>query len=411
MSTVSTLAAACAALIILKKRRKRKRQMWVKNVFLRREEQSVYKVLMAELREEDEAMYKNFVRVTPEGFDLLLGKISQAIKKQDTVMRKSISCGERLALTLRFLATGDTYSSLSYLFRIPVCTISKIIPEVCSAILECLKDYFKVPTTEDEWLKIAGEFSSQWDFPNCIGALDGKHIHIQAPAKTGSLYFNYKGTFSIVLLALVDANYKFLYTNIGAPGHHADGGIFATSNLNQAIEQKKLNIPNARPLPGRHMKIPYVIVADDAFALQANLMKPFKHQTLNGMKRVYNYRLSRARRIVENAFGMAAARFRILLRSIELPPEKVKLIVGTICVLHNFLLSTSGTVYAPPGTCDRDVNGIFEPGSWRNGTNIPFLDLQPTQGRNYSTNARVIRNEFKEYFVAEGEVPWQYKCI
>ena len=77
-----------------------------------------------------------------------------------------------------------------------------------------------------DWNKIEQKFNTKWNFPNCIGALDGKHIAIVAPWNSGSLYFNYKGTFSLALMALVDADYKFIYVDIGDYGSNADGSVF-----------------------------------------------------------------------------------------------------------------------------------------------------------------------------------------
>lgn len=79
---------------------------------------------------------------------------------------------------------------------------------------------------------------------SCIGALDGTHIQIQAPKSSGSLFFNYKKTFSFVLLALVDANYKFIAVDVGAYGKASDGGIFSKSKLGKALEENTLNVPS-----------------------------------------------------------------------------------------------------------------------------------------------------------------------
>ncbi|CAH1961646.1 unnamed protein product [Acanthoscelides obtectus] len=125
----------------------------------------------------------------------------------------------RLAITLRFLATGDSYRSLEYLTRVSASTISLLVPHVCQAVYSHLKpEYMKVPCTEDDWKKIADEFRNKWNFPNAIGAIDGKHIEIEAPPNAGSYYFNYKGTHSIVLLALADAECNFLYIDVGCNG-------------------------------------------------------------------------------------------------------------------------------------------------------------------------------------------------
>lgn len=94
-----------------------------------------------------------------------------------------------------------------------------------SAILKN-KIAFQVPATEDEWKKIERGFNTRWNFPGAHGAIDGKHICIQAPPDCGSDYFNYKGSNSIVLMAVVDDDYCFIYANIGANGRCSDGGVF-----------------------------------------------------------------------------------------------------------------------------------------------------------------------------------------
>ena len=120
------------------------------------------------------------------------------------------------------------------------------------------------------------------------------------------MYFNYKYFFSVVLLALVDANYRFLYVDVGASGRCGDAGIFADSSLKKAIDVKVLNLPDAGYLPGTQTPCHYHIIGDDAFPLSVNLMKPYLHRNLEKSVWIYNYRFSRARRVpvVENAFGI-----------------------------------------------------------------------------------------------------------
>jgi len=94
----------------------------------------------------------------------------------------------------------------------------------------------KVPQTEEEWINIANQFEAKWNFGNCIGAIDGKHVIMQAPARSGSCYFNYKKTHSIVLLAVVNSNYEFILVDIGDAGRQSDGGVFASSKLVYAMD-------------------------------------------------------------------------------------------------------------------------------------------------------------------------------
>ena len=127
-----------------------------------------------------------------------------SIQKQRTAMREPISPEEKLAVTLRFLATGETYESLMYQFRIHKSTISRFVPVVCQKIWDALKSlHMQLPSTSAEWENIASETEKRWQFPNCIGAADGKHVAIIHPSDSGSEFYNYKGFYSIVLMALL----------------------------------------------------------------------------------------------------------------------------------------------------------------------------------------------------------------
>ena len=112
-----------------------------------------------------------------------------------------------------------------------------------------------MPSTEEEWLAIASDFMARWNFPNCVGALDGKHVTIQAPPHTGSVY--YKHFYSIVLMALVDAKYRFIMVDVGANGRACDAGIFARYAMSNALDQNTVHLPRPCPLPGRINDVPW----------------------------------------------------------------------------------------------------------------------------------------------------------
>uniref|UniRef100_A0A8C1KK70 DDE Tnp4 domain-containing protein n=2 Tax=Cyprinus carpio TaxID=7962 RepID=A0A8C1KK70_CYPCA len=147
---------------------------------------------------------------------------------------------------------------------------------------------------ESDWRAIAEGFSSKWAFPHCLGAIDGKHITIKAPADSGSLYYNYKGQFSIVLLAVVDANYLFRVVDIGAFGKSSDGGTLSASALGRALRDGTLNLPDDEPLPnGEHLgKVPFVFVGDEAFPLRKHLLRPYSGRAIPADQRIFNFRLS-----------------------------------------------------------------------------------------------------------------------
>ncbi|XP_037912468.1 uncharacterized protein LOC119652417 isoform X3 [Hermetia illucens] len=349
-------------------------------------------------------------------YNILLDMIRPLITKRDTVMREAIPAEIRLAITLRYLATGDSYASLSFLFKVSTQSISKIVPEVAKSICSALKDYIK---DTGDWRVVANNFDKNWNFPHCCGAMDGKHVLIRCPQNSGSTFFNYKGTFSIVLFGVVDADYCFTYVNVGYQGRISDGGVFKNTEFGKRLEKNQLKLPKEEALPGRTLPIPYGLVADDAFPLTTNIMKPFPGEiTRNSPNSIFNYRLSRARRIVENAFGLLSAVFRIFRKPLELTELEIAINVVLCCIyLHNLLRKqcSSRNIHAPFGTFDSEDASCGEiiPGSWRKTTQSD-RGLQPLSSipRKPSNDAKEVRNEFQQYFLSEeGSVQWQDKYM
>ena len=238
-------------------------------------------------------------------------------------------------MTIRFLATGETFRSLSFQFRIGYNTISYIVKGVTEAIVKYVgKDYIKTPSSTNEWLRISNLFESRWNFPHCLGAIDGKHILITPPPDSGSQYFNYKKSFSVILLAIAGPDYECIYAHIGTSGRANDSGVWNKSDVRIQIEDENLGLPPPSPLPYGREQVPYVFVGDDAFALTTNMMKPCPQRQLTDDKRVYNYR--RIRRISDNLFGILANRRRIFMSALKLSPRKVTSITMSALVLHNF---------------------------------------------------------------------------
>jgi len=106
-------------------------------------------------------------------------------------------------------------------------------------------------------------------------AIDGKHVRIKCSNNTGSLFFNYKDYFSIVLLALVDANYKFITIDVGSFGREGDSGIFLKTTMGKNILNGTFGFPEDAQLPGSEKILPHVIIGDEAFRLHTHIMKPY----------------------------------------------------------------------------------------------------------------------------------------
>ncbi|XP_050314914.1 putative nuclease HARBI1 [Anthonomus grandis grandis] len=356
-------------------------------------------MLLKELAIEDVQEYRNCMRMSRASFDVLLKKISPAIQRSDTTMRMALPARTKLEITLSYLATGNSYRNLQQQFRVSRPAISKFIPEVCDAIYDALEDFIQVPKSNKEWKAIESDFNHRWNFPGCYGAIDGKHILIRAPENCGSNFFNYKGQNSIILMAIVDANYNFIYIDVGYNGRVSDGGVFAQCSIFAALEN------NILPDGG-------FLVGDDAFPLKHYLLKPYSKNALTVDEKIFNYRLSRARRIVENGFGILVSRFRVFEKPIACGLSSVDKIVRTCCALHNWLRCTTVNEYLPKGSVDEeDIDqGRIILGSWR--SEVAGLPSVSRIGSNHSSQfARNLRDKYKHYFMTTGAVSWQERMI
>ncbi|XP_025203776.1 uncharacterized protein LOC112600693 [Melanaphis sacchari] len=366
-----------------------KKRKWSKQWLLERRKYS-HMNLLHELQSNEPADFKNYLRMENHTFHELLDLVRPFIEKQNTIMRESISAEERLVATLRFLATGRSYEDLKFSCAISAQALGKIIPETCWAIYEVLKQkYLKIPKTEIEWKQMAKDFKMLWDFDNCLGAIDGKHVLItKPPLNSGSYYFNYKGTFSVVLLAVVNANLEFIYVHCGTNGRVSDAGVLKETDLYRSLENNELKIPPPQSPPKVGYKLPFVFIGDEAFPLMENLMKPYGKHIAGHDEYIFNYRLSRARRVVENAFGILVTRFRVFLLPLNISVENVDAVVMASCVLHNFLRKKSR--------------------QWRQIGEMVALQ----RSLSYTPqDAKLVRDKYKEYFNNEGKVSFQENMI
>ena len=204
--------------------------------------------------------------------------------------------------------------------------------------------------TEADLKKISNNFWNKWQFPNCIGCVDGKHIRIKKPQKSGSMYFCYKNFFSISLLAVTDANYRFIMVDVGSYGKENDAGVFENCSLRREIESGNLRLPEESQLPESPIKVPFVFLGDEAFPLTEYLMRPYPLSQLQegDENDVFNYRLSRARMVVECSFGIMVAKFRLLGKAIETKVENAVYIVKAITLLHNIIIDLEGAINLKP---------------------------------------------------------------
>ena len=248
------------------------------------------------------------------------------------------------------------------------------------------------PRTTDDWKNIAKDFYEIWNLPHCIGAIDGKHARTKTQLNSGSLYFNCKGFLSIVLMAICDARYVFSFVDIGDNGSNNDSGVFRKSAIGKSFFNEEMNLPNPEYMENSHAfgQIPYYLVGDDAFP------DADPGQGIQENQSIFNYRLPRVRRVIENDFGILSARCRVFMQPIQTTVENAEIVVkGTIC-LHNFLRQTN----SPNGFVDSwDEKGEIKDREWRSlvadSQSRILTDIPPIRGSPPTIKAFGVRENLK----------------
>lgn len=285
--------------------------------------------------------FREHMRMSENSYIKILNLVSPLIIKQTTHLRRSITPHERLTATLQWMASGVSITKLSKNTNISTSALSGIIVETLMALLDKFQDQIRLPESEDEWLLEAEKIRIKHNgvFPNVVGCIDGSHIEITKPEHSGSMYWSYLQKFTVNLMAVVGADYKFLYVSVGNNGSRCDSVVLRSTKFYQRLKNDTLNLPKERSIGNN--SLPYVFLGDQGFALEPEIMIPYSKARLrddsDGRCHTFNYHLSALRRIVENAFGQIKARFPILKGPITCKLETMDKLVFVCCLLHNFL--------------------------------------------------------------------------
>jgi hypothetical protein len=298
-------------------------------------------------------------------------------------------------------------------------TVCQVINSTLPVLWKVLQPIVLSCPTFAEWQAISRQFDTRWNFPNLLGCIDGKHCVIQKPNLAGSEFYNYKGSHSINLMACCDGQYRFTLVSVGGFGSQNDSQTFTGSAFGQLILQNGLDTPKVGVLPGTQQEAPMVFVADEAFPLKCNLLRPYPGTALNQEKRIFNYRLSRARRCIENAFGILAARWRIFRKPIIADPVNADNIIKAALCLHNYLMDpvdkAARHLYCPISFADQEIDGTTTEGFWRQVicSDTGLVKAPRNYGSNYHSKvAMASRETFCAYVNSEvGSVPWQEEHV
>lgn len=281
-----------------------------------------------------EDWWRENLRMSHDTFKIICDQLRPYIQRHDTIFRKAVSVEARVAVTIWRLASNVEYRTIAGLFGLGRSTVCEIVLDTCEMIAKYLMPkYVRIPQG-DSLQEVVRGFEDRWGFPQTVGAIDGSHIPILKPIKSASDYYNRKGYYSILMQAVVDFRGIFIDVNIGWPGKVHDARVFVNSSFYQKVQNGTL-LPNwSHQING--VAVPLLILGDPAYPLLPWLMKPYietVHST--NKQRNFNYRQSRARMVVENAFGRLKGRWRCLLKRIDSNLDNVPNIISSCVVLHN----------------------------------------------------------------------------
>ena len=303
-------------------------------------------------------------------FQFILRRIHHTLKRQ-TLCEELISPAFRLGLSLYRLGRGDYFYTIAEMVGLAPCTVSTIVHEVNEAIVSCLWECcitIHMPKTQEDFKKKMLDMEELWQFPFSWCAVDGCHIPIKCPPggqESCKEYHNFKNFFSIVLMSMVDARYRFIWGSCDYPGNSHDSIILQSTSLWSDIKEGKV-LPSFTQ-EQENIHIPSLILGDSAFPFETFLMKPYTHTVLTKEQRYFNYRLSRARMIVEGAYGQLKGRWRLLLNKTEGNLLQTKTATLACMVLHNICLDMGDTLPSkldltidPTTQQKRDRNAIHD---------------------------------------------------
>nr|XP_047144517.1 uncharacterized protein LOC105849992 [Hydra vulgaris]XP_047144518.1 uncharacterized protein LOC105849992 [Hydra vulgaris] len=282
----------------------------------------------------EECEFKEHFRVNRNTFNFLVNELHPHLGKTTTTMREPISVVKRVAVALHYLASCEEYRVVSSLFGIGKSTANLIVHEFINAVNDILlPKYVKFPLSVENLNKHSRDFEAILGFPQCVGAVDGCHIPISAPKDQATSYYNYKGWYSIVLFAVVDSRYRFIYTSVGSPGRNNDSYILQNSSLKEILES---NLFDKCCKELGDSLVPLCLIGDSAFPLTRHLLKPYpENLELSEIQKNFNKILCGARRVVENVFGRVKARFRVICKRMECDINFATRIVNACVTLHN----------------------------------------------------------------------------
>ncbi|TGZ56685.1 Nuclease harbi1-like protein [Temnothorax longispinosus] len=285
----------------------------------------------------------------------------------------------------RFLAHGDSVKLKAWEFRIGRSTMYKIVNEVFQAIWTVLQPFYLPEPSPELWMQ----------FPNCVGAIDGRHMQIQTSGNSGSELFNYKKYFSLATRHI---------------SLHGDGEVWNNSALADALEHEETKLPPLKMLPGSHINSSH-----EAFPLKLYLMSPYPRAALQDKQRTLPCSKSYREHFRHSRISMAYSQEVHICNN----PHNAQIIFQALVCLHNFVMTEKSKetpqhrTYCPSNYVDQeDEEGNTIPGTWRTKESDRLHRIGRVGANNPTRTSAQLRDTLCDYFISEaGEevAPWQYQ--
>ncbi|XP_039438575.1 uncharacterized protein LOC120419805 [Culex pipiens pallens] len=368
------------------RRKYARKSCWIRNTWRLRHTHGLYGKVLRTMRT-DPKMFESYFRMSYDQFQLLLSMVKPHLTKES---HRALNPGIRLAITLRYLASGMSQKDVALNFLVGFTTASNVIRETLGVLWHVLSPKYLPEPDTDMWLKTARLNMDRYQVPLCCGFVDGKHVKCRNLPHHGTQLFNYKKEYSLVLLAVCDANCKILAVDIG------QYGSIKNSEFGKKLFSGTLGMPGTTFLPDTQIPFEYYFIGDEAFPLHKHIQRPYGGKFLSFEKRVYNARLSRGRSSIERCFGIMCATWRILLNRIDGNESTIEGIIQACVTLHNFLI------------VEKQKNSQTERSSKRNHKSYNSVTEKENKSKKQYNTAR---DALKVWFNVINVIPWINKKV
>ena len=281
--------------------------------------------------------WKQDFRMTQPTFMKIVELVRPRLERRDTQLRKAIPIEKRVAIAIWRLSTGNSFRSVAKTFAVGKSTAVKITREFCTEMRRLAPLFIKFQSNRRETVQAIEQFKLDYSckIPQAVGAIDGTHINIVAPAGEGKVdYFSHKQRYTLATQGVIGANLLFYDIATGFPGSCHDARNLRHSSIFRRAQNEEILVKPVDII--QHLQVRPLIIGYSAYPLLPWLITPFQFgPALTRPQKKFNKKLSGGRVRVERAFGILKACWRCLLKRLDNQIENVSTVIITCCTIHN----------------------------------------------------------------------------